>query len=86
MSLTKIVYLVDKRPELSDAEFVRHWTTMHAGLAQHDARRLELLDQLAVASCSGARVRSTGTRCSGSRAAMTAKAAWATPAGVATAD
>ncbi len=34
MSITKIVYLVDKRPELSDVEFIRHWTTVHAGLAR----------------------------------------------------
>lgn len=33
MSVLKVVYLVKKRPGLSDAEFVGHWTTTHAGLA-----------------------------------------------------
>ena len=34
-SMIKIVYLVTKRSELSDAQFVEHWTTTHAALAQH---------------------------------------------------
>jgi len=29
----KIVYLVQKLPDLSDEEFKRHWTTTHAELA-----------------------------------------------------
>lgn len=29
----KIAYMVKKRPDLSDQEFVGHWTTTHAGLA-----------------------------------------------------
>ncbi len=34
MSGIKIVYLVEKRAEMSDAAFVEHWTTVHADLAQ----------------------------------------------------
>ena len=53
MSITKIVYLVDKRPELSDVEFIRHWTTVHAGLARTMPGSLELLDQLPVRAPAG---------------------------------
>jgi uncharacterized protein (TIGR02118 family) len=31
--MVKISYLVEKRADLADEEFVRHWTTTHAGLA-----------------------------------------------------
>lgn len=31
---TKIVYWVTKRPDLTDEQFVNHWTTVHARLAQ----------------------------------------------------
>src|SRR5688572_12641734 len=30
----KVVYLVEKLAGMSDAAFVEHWTTTHAGLAQ----------------------------------------------------
>jgi uncharacterized protein (TIGR02118 family) len=33
--LTKVIYLVDKLVGMSDEDFVEHWTTTHAGLAQH---------------------------------------------------
>jgi len=33
-SLTKVVYLVDKLAGMSDEDFVAHWTTTHAELAQ----------------------------------------------------
>lgn len=29
----KIIYLVEKRPHLTDEAFAEHWTTVHAGLA-----------------------------------------------------
>ncbi len=35
MSDLKVVYLVEKRPELSDAAFVEHWHGIHAELATH---------------------------------------------------
>jgi uncharacterized protein (TIGR02118 family) len=34
MSAVKIVYLVEKRSDLTDEAFVKHWTTVHAELAQ----------------------------------------------------
>jgi uncharacterized protein (TIGR02118 family) len=85
MTSLKVVYLVEKRPELSDAEFLDHWHGVHAELAMR-------MPGLLGYSINAPSPLQRGTRPIDGFAALwfadrdAAKAAWASPEGKATAD
>ena len=84
-SVVKLVYLVEKRPELTDEAFVQHWTTVHADLAQQ-------MPGLLGYSINSPSAEQRGPRPLDGYAVLhfasrdLAKAAWDSPAGVATAQ
>src|SRR5687767_5045258 len=81
----KLVYLVNKRPDMSDEAFAEHWTTVHAELALQ-------LPGLISYSINLPSPQQRGRRPLDGYAKLEfaswddAKAAWASPAGQATAE
>jgi uncharacterized protein (TIGR02118 family) len=81
----KVVYLVTKRPELTDDRFSEHWTTVHAELATR-------MPGLRAYSINLPSTEQRGTRPLDGYAMLRfdswqdAKNAWATPQGRATAE
>lgn len=81
----KIVYLVDKRQDLSDEAFVEHWTTVHAQLALTLPNLVSYAINLPSTEQRGARPLD-GFAALEFPSWADAKAAWASPAGQATAE
>jgi uncharacterized protein (TIGR02118 family) len=85
MTGLKVVYLVEKRPELSDAAFLEHWHGVHAELAQG-------MPGLLGYSINAPSPLQRGARPIDGFAALwfanreAAKAAWQSPEGIATAN
>lgn len=81
----KIVYLVDKRPDLTDEAFAEHWTTVHAELALGLPGLLSYAINLPSSEQRGARPLD-GFAALEFATWEDAKAAWASSAGRATAE
>lgn len=81
----KLVYLVEKRPDLSDEAFAEHWTTVHASLAAELPGLLSYSINLPSPEQRGSRPLDGYAKLEFA-SWEDAKAAWAGPAGRATAQ